>query len=635
MLNINKKKINNILDYIVIGILLLISISKGGYYKRDAIIGISIINVIALFKGILNFKEETKHSILNYVLLAFSVAFFLPIVFSNSATMSGSINALFKVFTGFSIFCIVQNSQNKEKFKNGIIISGILVGLFGIDEMTFRLFNSFLELFGSGYLEEYNGALSSVIQYANISGLLFVISSLLVLEKISKSRKETEEKNKNNTKIAKEYVNDEIKKTNLIIADKAIKLLSKENFLEVLLLFFGILTFLTQSKMAIILFILYTITYKIINKECKDITKIVVICVIGLALSLGNIYRFKEYITTFDSTKTRIIYYVDALKLWSTNISTILFGQGGNAFRMLYETVQTSGYISMEVHSLLIQILLESGLCGFALFVFAIYYSISKGKEKNSKLLLITLCVFAAFDVFFTYTYMLFVFYILLALCNVETKNCKKWQNIAYICLSSIITIFMLKISLGYILEPIDVENANISFEEQEKRISKCEKALSLDPWDMDIREKYEKACITYMDMLDIKNRIYGQDNIVKRKELALKLYNNALKKIDYEKNNKYAIDDYMRVTIKYVDYLVMASYDENVKEGYEYYLDEIMKQSIYLENNHKYNEAAKSINISNLKNVLDKYLELNLLLNSEKIDATLDIIKEKENINL
>ena len=176
MLNIDKKKINNILDYIVIGILLLISISKGGYYKRDAIIGISIINVIALVKGILNFKEETKHSILNYVLLAFSVAFFLPIVFSNSATMSGSINALFKVFTGFSIFCIVQNSQNKEKFKNGIIISGILVGLFGIDEMTFRLFNSFLELFGSGYLEEYNGALSSVIQYANISGIIFVIA---------------------------------------------------------------------------------------------------------------------------------------------------------------------------------------------------------------------------------------------------------------------------------------------------------------------------------------------------------------------------------------------------------------------------------------------------------------------------
>lgn len=635
MLNIDKKKINDILEYLAIIVLLLIAISKGGYYKRDAIIGISIINVIAIVKSILNFKEKNKHSILNYVLLAFCFAFFLPIVFSNSATMSGSINAFFKVFTGFSIFCIVQNSQNKEKFKNGIILSGILVGLFGIDEMTFRLFSSFLELFGSGYLEEYNGALSSVIQYANISGLLFVISSLLVLEKISKARKETEEKSKNNIQITKEYVKDEIKKTNLIIADKAIKLLRKEHFLELLLLFFGILTFLTQSKMAIILFILSTITYKIINKECKDITKIVIICIIGLALSLGNISRFKEYITTFDSTKTRLIYYVDALKLWSTNISTVLFGQGGNAFRMLYEKVQTSGYISMEVHSLFIQILLESGLCGLALFIFAIYYSISKGKEKNSKLLLITVCVFAAFDVFFTYTYMLLVFYIILALCNVEVRQERKWQNIVNICISSIITISMLKISLGYILEPIDVENANISFEEQEKRISKCEKALSLDPWDMDIREKYEKACITYMEMLDIKNRIYGQDNIEKRRELALKLYNNALKEIDYEKDNKYAIDDYMRVTVKYVDYLVMASYDENVKEGYEYYLDEIMKQSIYLENNHKYNEAAKSINNSNLKNVLDKYLELNLLLNSEKIDATLDIIKEKENINL
>lgn len=635
MLNINKKKINNILDYIVIGILLLISISKGGYYKRDAIIGISIINVIALVKGILNFKEETKHSILNYVLLAFSVAFFLPIVFSNSATMSGSINALFKVFTGFSIFCIVQNSQNKKKFKNGIIISGILVGLFGIDEMTFRLFNSFLELFGSGYLEEYNGALSSVIQYANISGIIFVIASLFTLEKITKSRQENNKLKKEENKLSKEYIKDDAGRENILIANKTIMLLSKVNMLEVLYAFFVIVTFLTQSKMAILLLIVSSVIYKLIHKENKDIIKIAIICVFALLLSLGNVSRLKEYITTFDSTKTRIIYYVDALKLWSTNISTILFGQGGNAFRMLYEKVQTSGYISMEVHSLFIQILLESGLCGLVAFIFAIYYSLLKGKDKSNKLVLSVVIIFSLFDVFFTYTYILLVLYIVIALCDVEVRENRKWQNIAYICLSSIITIFMLKISLGYILEPIDVENANISFEEQEKKISKCEKALSFDPWDMDIREKYEKACITYMDMLDIKNRIYGQDNIVKRKELALKLYNNALKEIDYEKNNKYAIDDYMRVTIKYVDYLVMASYDENTKEGYEYYLDELMKQSTYLEKNHKYNEVAQSINISNLKNVLDKYLELNLLLNSEKIDATLDIIKEKENINL
>ena len=632
---LNKKKINSIVEYIVIGILILISISKGGYYKRDALVGITIINVLAVAKYILNFKEENKYNILNYVLLFFSISFILPIIFSNAATMSGSIYAFFKVITGFNIFCIVQNSQNKEKFKNGIILSACIIALLGIDEMTFRLFDPILEKFGSGYLEEYNGTLSSVIQYANISGIIFVIASLFILEKITIARQEKNKLKKEEKNVSKEYVKDDISKENILIANKAIMLLSKSHMLEILYAFFVIVTFLTQSKMAILLLIVSSVIYKLIHKENKDIVKIAIICTFALLLSLGNLSRLKEYITTFDSTKTRLIYYVDAIKLWSTNISTILFGQGGNAFRMLYETVQTSGYISMEVHSLFIQILLESGLCGFALFVFAIYYSISKGKEKNSKLLLITLCVFAAFDVFFTYTYMLFVFYILLALCNVETKNCKKWQNIAYICLSSIITIFMLKISLGYILEPIDVENANISFEEQEKRISKCEKALSLDPWDMDIREKYEKACITYMDMLDIKNRIYGQDNIVKRKELALKLYNNALKKIDYEKNNKYAIDDYMRVTIKYVDYLVMASYDENVKEGYEYYLDEIMKQSIYLENNHKYNEAAKSINISNLKNVLDKYLELNLLLNSEKIDATLDIIKEKENINL
>lgn len=632
---LNKKKINSIVEYIVIGILILISISKGGYYKRDALVGITIINVLAVAKYILNFKEENKYNILNYVLLFLSISFILPIIFSNAATMSGSIYAFFKVITGFNIFCIVQNSQNKEKFKNGIILSACIIALLGIDEMTFRLFDPILEKFGSGYLEEYNGTLSSVIQYANISGIIFVIASLFILEKITIARQEKNKLKKEEKNVSKEYVKDDVSKENILIANKAIMLLSKSHMLEILYAFFVIVTFLTQSKMAILLLIVSSVIYKLIHKENKDIAKIAIICTFALLLSLENVSRLKEYITTFDSTKTRIIYYVDALKLWSTNISTILFGQGGNAFRMLYETVQTSGYISMEVHSLLIQILLESGLCGLVAFIFAIYYSLLKGKDKSNKLVLSVVIIFSLFDVFFTYTYILLVLYIVIALCDVEVRENRKWQNIAYICLSSIVTIFMIKTSLGYILEPVDVENANISFEEQEKKISKCERAALFDPWDMDIREKYAKSCITYMDMLDIKKRLYGQEDLEKRKEIVVKLYNNALKEVENEKQNKYAIEDYMVLTTKYIDYLVFANYDFNILEGYEYYLEKIMEQSAILENNHKHNEAAQIINNNCLKSVLEKYTELNLLLHSEKIDATLDIIKEKENINL
>ena len=634
MLNIDKKKINNILEYLVVIVLVIISISKGGYYKRDAIIGIGIINIIYIVKIILNFKEKSKQNILNYVLLLFSLAYSLPIVFSNTATMSGSINALFKVFTGFSIFSIVQGSENKEKFKNGIIVSGIIIGLLGIDEMTFRLLDLPLKSLGSGYLDEYNGTLSSVIQYANISGIIFVISSIFILEKITKARKEMNEEN-NGKDISKEYIKDEIKKENYILASKVKKLLSKEYFFEIVFLFFGIVTFLTQSKMAILLFIVSTIMYKVIHKEYKDIIKIFIVCTIALLFSLENISRFKEYITTFDSTKTRIEYYKDALKLWSLSPLNVIFGQGGNVFRMLYETVQTSGYVSMEVHSLFIQVLLESGLCGLVLFLFAIIYALIKGKNTNAKLILIVVCVLAAFDVFFTYTYALFVLFMILALCDIPTKESKLWQKNVCLLYTSIITIFMVKTCLGYIIEPIEVEDANITLEEQENKIKQCEKALLFDPWDMDIREKYTKACKTYLDMMDIKNKIYAEDNIEKRKEVVSKIYINTLREVENEEHNKYAIDDYMKNTIKYLDYLVTSNYDFNVLEGYEYYLDKIMEKSEILEETHKYNDVCQIINRNNLLNVYNKYEELNYILNSDKIEKTLYIIKEKENINL
>ena len=86
------------------------------------------------------------------------------------------------------------------------------------------------------------------------------------------------------------------------------------------------------------------------------------------------ILRFKEYFISFDSTISRFTYYMDALKLSTNSIINFLVGQGGNAFRTLYETVQQQQYISMEIHSSLIQILLESGILGLVNFLALIIY---------------------------------------------------------------------------------------------------------------------------------------------------------------------------------------------------------------------------------------------------------------------
>ena len=59
------------------------------------------------------------------------------------------------------------------------------------------------------------------------------------------------------------------------------------------------------------------------------------------------------------------------------------------------------------------------------------------------------------------------------------------------------------------------------------------------------------------------------------------------------------------------------------------------MEKSEILEETHKYNDVCQIINRNNLLNVYNKYEELNYILNSDKIEKTLYIIKEKENINL
>ena len=80
MFNIDRKKINSILDYFVIIMLLIITITKGGYYKRDALIGICIINIVFVIKIILNIKDKMKCNVQNYILLFLSFMYYIPLI---------------------------------------------------------------------------------------------------------------------------------------------------------------------------------------------------------------------------------------------------------------------------------------------------------------------------------------------------------------------------------------------------------------------------------------------------------------------------------------------------------------------------------------------------------------------------
>ena len=647
---ISKEKINKILEYILIIALIFIGIKKGGYYKTDSLIGIYIIQLIALVFFIVNSKSIRKNKVLNFLFILFSLLYFLPIFF-NSASFSGTMNFGIRMYSAYLVYLIVYNSKDKEKYLKAIAIFTVIVCLLGIDELGGRLLSKPLELLDTGYLDESNN-LSSVIQYANIVGILCVISILYLLDKGTKEE-------------------------NSVL---------KKGILYLGMFLFTLTIFLTKSKMALLIYLLSSFVFCIYNKRRDEILPIAINTVfailVSLAIEYANVYlivflalasyiniyfilsldgikkyrnivlavilfvlvivlalnykavinssfiqRIASYFENFESTKLRLVYYTDALKIITSSPLNFIFGVGGNGFRTLYETVQTTEYISLETHSLFMQIFVESGMLGLITFLAIVVYVLKNSKKSVEKLMLLSLLVFAAFDVFLTYTIMLMILVILCALFVSEEKQEEsKVSIIEWIMLITVIVVTTCQV-IALCVSNEKVDDLNLTLDEQQQVIQNCEIVLFLDPYDMQYLNNYNVALRNYLDIMDIKKELYGQDNLEKRKEIVSKIQNNTKNEMKYEKYNKYALEDNIFYTLKYLDYIVKKEYENDIMLGYENYLEYLIENIQKLELEHKYNDYSLNIYKEYIDTLKYKYNEINLLLNSRKIANILSSI--------
>jgi len=195
---------------------------------------------------------------------------------------------------------------------------------------------------------------------------------------------------------------------------------------------------------------------------------------------------------------------------------------------------------------------------------------------------------------------------------------------IMYICVFLLITLQF----IAMIIEPKDVSDLNNSLELQEKIITKCKIASYLDFSDLSYLQNYNEAIVNYLDILDIKNNLYGFDDKTKRNNLVNILYINIQKEVIYEKNNKYAIEDRVFYVYKYVDQLVEANYLEDKKAGYEKYLIEMLETLEKLKS-HWLNDSAKTEYYSILNDIYYKYMNINEIIDSENLTFILGNIKE------
>ena len=653
-MQINKEKIKSIIEYVLIFLIFFVGIRKGGYYKEDSLIFVYIIQLVALLHCLFNDKIKINY-VVGICLIFFCISYFLPVIIGNVATISGALNIGIRIYSMFLIYLVVTNSKNKEKYIKSIVDITLVFGILALDEMSFRIFERPLNFLGGGYISEETSRVSSVLQYSNILGILCLISIIYLYSLLKKVNKSI---------------------TNVVI-------------LKILITFFTIIVLLTESKMVLLLYLIVGIVSSFIEKKVENIFYIALNLLISIVIvllvkqisifviipsiiamiiyfileeilknkkrkylflynaicisiiiaififgfnyieNIGIISSIEDYLHNFNSTKLRFIYYQDALKLIVDSPLNFIFGLGGNAFRTMYETVQSIEYISLETHSFFVQVFLESGVIGLISIIIPIIYLLKNSKNFLARKILFVLIIFATFDVFLTYTFMLFILAIIMAFCDVKQKEVNlKFKAINIIIYTSIFVLQTLQV-IAFFIEPIEVNNLNKTLNEQEKIINRCEIALKLDPFDIEYIRNCNVAYTTYLEMLEIKKELYGSDYTISSYDIVNKIYKNIEIENIYEKSNKYALEDNIYYINKYVNELVFSNYSNDIEKGYEYYLGKLINNLDRLRLEHNKNNYAIDIYNELSNDVYSNYSSINLTINSQEISNRINTLKE------
>lgn len=653
-MQINKEKIKSIIEYVLIFLIFFVGIRKGGYYKEDSLIFVYIIQLVALLHCLFNDKIKINY-VVGICLIFFCISYFLPVIIGNVATISGALNIGIRIYSMFLIYLVVTNSKNKEKYIKSIVDITLVFGILALDEMSFRIFERPLNFLGGGYISEETSRVSGVLQYSNILGILCLISIIYLYSLLKKVNKSI---------------------TNVVI-------------LKILITFFTIIVLLTESKMVLLLYLIVGIVSSFIEKKVENIFYIALNLLISIVIvllvkqisifviipsiiamivyfileeilknkkrkylflynaicisiiiaififgfnyieNIGIISSIEDYLHNFNSTKLRFIYYQDALKLIVDSPLNFIFGLGGNAFRTMYETVQSIEYISLETHSFFVQVFLESGVIGLISIIIPIIYLLKNSKNFLARKILFVLIIFATFDVFLTYTFMLFILAIIMAFCDVKQKEVNlKFKAINIIIYTSIFVLQTLQV-IAFFIEPIEVNNLNKTLNEQEKIINRCEIALKLDPFDIEYIRNCNVAYTTYLEMLEIKKELYGSDYTISSYDIVNKIYKNIEIENIYEKSNKYALEDNIYYINKYVNELVFSNYSNDIEKGYEYYLGKLINNLDRLRLEHNKNNYAIDIYNELSNDVYSNYSSINLTINSQEISNRINTLKE------
>ena len=192
-----KEKIQKALDVIICVLLLVVTISKGGFYKEDILFPVTVICVIGFIYVIINIilnikengviKKNKLVTILDFAMIALLISYLLPIVFRKYVSLENSIFEFIRYASTSIVYFIVRTSKKKKIYLNLILIISCIKAVFGLDEVTYRI----IEKIGLpiNYLPSNGSVVSSIVQYANVAAILMIIGINISLYKFNESGK--------------------------------------------------------------------------------------------------------------------------------------------------------------------------------------------------------------------------------------------------------------------------------------------------------------------------------------------------------------------------------------------------------------------------------------------------------------
>ncbi len=285
-------KITSVLDILICLLLCISALYKGGFYKIDSL----FINLVLCGLGlvclgvklVLNIRDNkiiTKSKMcttIDITVLGLAIAYFLPILFGTDASTEAAIFELTRYVNLAIVYFIARSSKNPKIYVNAFVLMAVLVGILGVDEITFRGFEGLLNKYSMGYLEESNNRISSTLQYANITALVFLIASGVLQNKLVRNIK-------------------------CLNKNEAIGLRLLAIFEMLGSIFLGTTVILTGSRMNILMFILLGILHVSHLTKKKNYTNILTVLLVEIS-AFVLVAKIDGYILSQEYNKVALLY---------------------------------------------------------------------------------------------------------------------------------------------------------------------------------------------------------------------------------------------------------------------------------------------------------------------------------------